>query len=73
MSVWHGIAIAVGSAAITFMFIAAAGLALVVNRLQEERYGIGCRSAGCRRSRSGNGCDLSRTAEHARDPFKGDA
>jgi hypothetical protein len=71
MTVWHGIAIAAGSAAITFMFIAAAGLALVANRIQEERYGIGCRSAGCRRSRSGNGCDQSRTAERVRDLFNG--
>ena len=55
----------------TFMLIAAVGLSLVLSRIQEERRGNGCRSAGCRRSRSCNGCDLSRTAEHVRDSFKG--
>jgi hypothetical protein len=71
VSVWHWIAIAVGSAAITLMFVAAFGIAVVVNRIQEERYGSGCRSAGCRRSRPGNGGNQSRTAEHVRDLFTG--
>lgn len=67
----EGLVIATLAFSLTFVCIAAVGLSVVLTRIHEERNGNGCRSAGCRRSRSGNGCDRSRMAEPVRDSFNG--
>lgn len=70
MTIAHGIAIAVAAAAVTFVVIAAGGLAVVVLRIQEERHGTGCRGDGCRRRPDGQGCNTRpRPAEPVRGIF----
>lgn len=42
----------------TLFVVSVAALVVITLKIQEERSG-GCRGAGCRRSRSGNGCTNS--------------
>lgn len=69
MSILQGSVIAVASAAVTLVVVGLAGLALVALQIQEERRGSGCRAAGCRRSRPGQGRTTPRGAETARGIF----
>lgn len=69
MTIVHGLVIAVAAMAATFVVVALAGLALVAIQIQEERHGTGCRAAGGRRSRLGQGCNRPRVAEPARGVF----
>lgn len=69
MTIVHGLLISVTAMAATFVVLAVAGLVVVANRIQDERRGSGCRSEGCRRSRSGQGCNAPRVAETARGIF----
>lgn len=55
MTLVEGIVVAVISAAVTLVTVSAGGLALAWMHVHEERRGSGCRGAGCRRSRSGQG------------------
>lgn len=72
MTLLEGTAVALMSASVTLLTVALAGLALVAFQIQEERSGSGCRGAGCRRSRPGQGCtNGSRVAETARGHITG--
>lgn len=62
-----GLVIAGIGFAATLLVISVGALVLVALKIQEERAGTGCRSAGCRRSRAGDGFISSRVAEPARD------
>lgn len=56
MSVIEGTLLAVFAFAVTAVFISAAGLAVMVLRIDEERRGTGRSAARSRRSRCGHGC-----------------
>ncbi len=67
MNAFHGVLIAVATLAVTLAIVAFAGLSFVIFQMEEERRGMGCRGAGCRRSRPGHGCTKApRVAETAR-------
>lgn len=66
MSIVHGAVLATVAAAVTLLIVSLAGLGLVVMWISEERVGMGCQSAGCRRSRGRNGLTGARGAEPPR-------
>ncbi len=65
----HGLVVLAITAGMFLVAVALAGLALVGIQIQEERRGSGCRAAGGRRSRRGQGCNRPRVAEPARGTF----
>ena len=67
MELVDGLVLALLSASVTLFVVSVAAVALVALKIQEERSGTDCPSAGCRRRRPGNGCTIElRGAETAR-------
>lgn len=63
MSHSDGWIIATIAFAFTAIAIGLAGAGIAWAQIQEERHGTGRRGAGCRRSRCGQGCKRTPTAE----------